>query len=322
MKYHGNMRPKAIFRAGTRLALGALVQLAPSDRAPAPPVPALAPAALRRTHRDPNRSSGAARGARAAVVSYVALLIVLPLAALIVHGIQAGPRAVWAAITVPAALDALKLTFWTAAFMAVINAFTGTATAWVLVRYRFPGRSLLSALVDLPFSIPTLVTGVMLVLLYGPQTSVGNWLSQHGMPVAYAPPGIVLALLFISVPFVVRAVEPVLMELDPAEEEAARTLGAGDWTIFRRVVLPALLPAILSGTLQSFARALGEFGSIVVVAGNIPHKTLSAPVHIYGEIEGGNSQAAAAVSLVLVLTALLLEPLRRWLSGRLGAAHA
>ncbi|TAH37479.1 MAG: sulfate ABC transporter permease subunit CysT [Planctomycetota bacterium] len=263
-----------------------------------------------------------ARAARAGVIGYITVLVILPLAALVFHGLENGLGAVVRAVTEPVALDALQLTFWTAAVMALLNAVMGTATAWVLVRYRFPGRALLSALVDLPFAIPTLVTGVMLVLLYGPQTPAGGWLSEHGFPVAYAPPGILLALLFISVPFVVRAVEPVLMELDPAEEEAARTLGAGDWVIFRRIVLPALMPAILSGTLQSFARALGEFGSIVIVAGNIPHRTLTAPVHIFGEIESGSSQTAAAVSVVLVAVALLLEPLRRWLGRRLGARRA
>jgi len=262
-----------------------------------------------------------ARLTRWTVVLYLGLLLILPLAALVAHGLEDGVAAIGRVLASPVVIDALQLTFWTAALMALVNAVAGTATAWVLVRYRFPGRGALSALVDLPFAIPTLVTGVMLVILYGPQSAVGGWLAENGMPIAFAPPGIVLALLFINVPFVVRAVEPVLMELDLAEEEAARTLGATDWTIFRRIVLPALLPSILSGTLQSFARALGEFGSIVIISGNIPHQTLTLPVHVFGEIESGSSASAAAVSLVLVLFALLLEPVRRLLEHRFGARH-
>ncbi|MCU0935495.1 MAG: ABC transporter permease subunit, partial [Gammaproteobacteria bacterium] len=206
----------------------------------------------------------------------------------------------------PVAADALARTLLTAGVMALVNAVMGTATAWILVRYQFPGRGLLSGLVDLPFAIPTLVTGVMLVLLFGPQSPIGGWLNAQGLPVAFATPSIVLALLFITVPFVVRAVEPVLLEQDPAEEEAARTLGAGTFTVFRRVLLPPLLPAIISGTIRSYARALGEFGSIVVVSGNIPYQTLTAPIYVFGEIESGRPQVAAAVSVALLAVALAL----------------
>jgi len=251
---------------------------------------------------NPGRGSLAVRSG---VIAYVALLIVIPLMALIARGLTGGPSQLWAAITAPVALNALTLTLWTAGIMSIINAVMGTATAWVLVRYRFPGRSILSALVDLPFAIPTLVTGVMLVILFGPQSLMGKWLIGHGMKVAFASPSILLALMFISLPFVVRAVEPVLMEQDPAEEEAARTLGAGPFTTFVRVLLPPIIPAILSGTIQSFARALGEFGSIVVVSGNIPYRTLTSPVYLFGEIESGRSDTAAAVSILLLLIALI-----------------
>lgn len=261
----------------------------------------------------PNRSG---RLVRYAVLAYIGFLVLLPLAALTLHGLSNGPEILWQAITAPGARSALWLTLWSAALMALINALMGTATAWALVRYRFPGRSFLSTLVDLPFAIPTLVTGVMLVILYGPHGLMGDWLSTSGTKIAFAPPGIVLALLFVTLPFVVRAVEPVLLELDPAEEEAAHTLGAGHLTIFLRILLPPLLPAILSGTVRSFARALGEFGSIVVVSGNIPYKTLTAPIFIFGEIEAGNPQAAAAVSLVLLLLAVTLtyagRALEKW----------
>lgn len=253
---------------------------------------------------------------RGLVVVYLALLVALPLLALVRTGLENGLGGLWSAITAPSAVDALQITLVTSALMAVVNAVMGTATAWVLVRYDFPGRGILSAAVDLPFAIPTLVAGVMLVVLFGPQSVFGAWLADYGIKVVFATPGILLALLFISVPFVVRAVEPVIHELDPQAEEAAHTLGAGDVTTFSMVCLPPLLPVIMSGTIRSFARALGEFGSIVVVSGNIPHKTLTAPVYLYGEIESGEVQIAAAVSILLLGVALGLILLARWLEGR------
>jgi sulfate transport system permease protein len=259
---------------------------------------------------------------RVGVCAYVGVLVALPLVALLVEGLGQGFAALWAAVASPVALEALRLTLVTAAIMALINAVMGTATAWVLVRYELPGRGLLSALVDLPFAIPTLVTGVMLVLLFGPQSPLGGWLAAQGMAVAFATPSIVLALLFITVPFVVRAVEPVLMEQDPAEEEAARTLGAGTFTVFWRVLLPPLVPSLLSGTIRSFARALGEFGSIVVVSGNIPHQTLTAPIYVFGEIESGRSEVAAAVSVVLLAVALALTFGARAIERLTGTARA
>jgi sulfate transport system permease protein len=259
---------------------------------------------------------------RSGVVVYSAALVALPLAALIQNGLAAGTLGLWQAVAQPAATEAILLTLWTAALMAVINALMGTLTAWALVRYEFPGRGLLSALVDLPFAIPTLVTGVMLVILLGPQSTLGSWLGQRGMQVVFAPPAIVIALLFITVPFVVRAVEPVLMEQDPAEEEAARTLGAGTWTVFWRVLLPPILPAILSGTIRSFARALGELGSVIVVSGNIPYRTLTAPIYVFGEIESGAPQSAAAVSVVLLAFALALAFAARAIERATGVHHA
>jgi len=250
------------------------------------------------------RPGAAGLAVRGGVLIYVGALVVVPLAALLQHGLVGGLAGIWAALTAPVALAALWLTLWTAALMALVNAVMGTATAWVLVRYAFPGRGLLSAVVDLPFAIPTLVTGIMLVVLFGPQSALGAWLGAQGIPVAFATPSIILALLFITVPFVVRAVEPVLLEQDPAEEEAAYTLGAGAFTVFQRVLLPPIAPAILSGTIRSYARALGEFGSIVVVSGNIPHQTLTAPVYLFGEIESGRADLAAAVSVVLLAVAL------------------
>jgi sulfate transport system permease protein len=219
-------------------------------------------------------------------------------------------------VSQPQAWFSLKLTFTCAIAMALLNLITGTAMAWVLVRYDFPGKPLINSLIDLPFALPTNVTGLMLVVLYGPVSWLGKYLKIHGIEIIYAQPGIILALLFVTFPFVVRAVQPVLMELDKDIEEAAATLGASRFTTFRRVVLPHLVPSILTGVALAFSRALGEFGSVVVVAGNIPMKTQVAPVFIYGEIESYNPRGALAVSLVLLVSSLtiliLLNLLQRW----------
>jgi sulfate transport system permease protein len=258
---------------------------------------------------------------RAGVLAYLALLVALPLAALAASAVAGGPAALVERVNTPIALHALWLTLWSSAAVAVLNGVAGTATAWVLVRYRFPGRGLLSALVDLPFAIPTLVAGVMLVLLFGPGEPVGGWLAAHGMPVAFATPGILLALAFVTLPLAVRAVEPVLRELDAAEEEAAHTMGAGHLATFRYVILPALLPGISLGVLQSFARAVAEFGSIVVVSGNIPFQTLTAPVQVHAEVESGRPEAAAALSLVLLAVAIALSAASRMLRRRVRGTH-
>jgi sulfate transport system permease protein len=199
------------------------------------------------------------------------------------------------------------LTLRTSAIMVVINTIMGTLTAYVLVRYEFPGKSLLNALVDLHLAIPTLVTGVMLVILYGPQQPLGGWLERVlGWRVIFASPGIVLALLFVTFPFVVRAVQPVLLGLDRTVEDAAATLGAGPWTIFRRVTLPPLILPLTSGALLSFARAVGEFGAIIIVAGNIPLRSQTAAVYVWGEVESANRFGASAVSVALLTIAFTL----------------
>ena len=245
-------------------------------------------------------SSPASGPLRWVVLAYVGALVALPLAALAHQGLKGGTWALWEAVSSPVATSALVLSLWTALVIAVGNALMGTATAWVLVRFRFPGRSLLSAVIDLPFAIPTLVAGIMLVILFGPKSMMGGWFLERGVKIAFATPSILLCLGFITLPFVVRAVEPVLMVLDPAEEEAAETLGASRWTTFFRVSLPPLLPAIGTGAIQCFARALAEFGSIVMVSGNIPRRTLTASVYVFGEIESGRPEVAAAVSVVLL----------------------
>lgn len=255
-------------------------------------------------------------GLRGVAVIYLAFMIVTPLSAVANEGLKDGLSGFWDDLHRFGAMGALRLTLWTAALMTVINVVMGTLTAYVVVRYQFPGKAILNALIDLPVAIPTLVTGLMIVILLGPQEALGGWLSDHGIDIVFAWPAIILALLFITFPLVVRAVQPVLEELEIDQEEAAYSLGASPWQTFRRVVLPALLPAITSGGLLTFARALGEFGSIVIVAGNIPGKTLTAPVHILGEIEGGFPRSASAMSLVLLTLSFSLIILLDWLNSR------
>ncbi len=237
---------------------------------------------------------------RGTTLTYLGIMVILPLVALVTEAVTPGRQEFVAKLTDPFAWHALKLTFATAFVMVGINSVIGTATAWVLVRYDFPGKGLMNALVDLPFAVPTVVTGLMLVALYGPSSTLGAILNSNGLAVIYQPPGIVLALLFVSYPFVVRSVMPVLQEIDPAEEEAAKTLGARPWTIFRRVTFPTLWPAILTGTAMAFSRALGEFGSVVMVAGNRPLETKTGPMYVFGEIESGNRIGAMVVSTVLL----------------------
>ncbi|MCU0479914.1 MAG: sulfate ABC transporter permease subunit CysT [Anaerolineae bacterium] len=245
-------------------------------------------------------------GLRLSVIIYLSVMIIMPLFVISVEGLREGFDAFWMSITRPVAWSAIWLSVWTAGVMAIINIIMGTTTAYVLVRYRFWGKNLLNSLIDLPFAIPTLVTGVMLTLLYGPQTPVGKFLNdEFGIKVLYSQVGIILALLFLGYPFVIRAVQPVMMKLDAAQQEAAYTLGASQFTTFRRVILPALLPAMITGGLLSFARALGEFGSVVIISGNIPKKTQTAAVYVYGEVEGNNMASASGVSLVILFIALV-----------------
>lgn len=259
---------------------------------------------------------------RASTLGYLGFMVLLPLVALAVESARPGPAAFWRELTNPFAWHSLKLTFASAAVMVLVNAVTGTATAWVLVRCRFPGKGLVNALIDLPFAVPTVVTGLMLVALYGPTSVLGAFLASNGWEVIYQKPGIVLALLFVTSPFVVRSVQPVLMEMDPAEEEAAMTLGAGPITTFRRVTLPTLWPALVTGTALSFSRALGEFGSVVMVSGNRPLQTKTGPMYIFGEIESGNPHGAMVVSVVLLSCSLgILGVLNRLQEGSGGTAH-
>lgn len=253
------------------------------------------------------RASYGARGLRLAAITYLCAFVAVPMLVVSVEGLRGGFAIFWESLTRPAAMSAIWLTVWTAAVMAIINMVMGTMTAYALVRYRFPGKDLLNSLVDLPFAIPTLVTGVMLVLLYGPQTVIGGFFEESlGFRIVFAPPGIIMVLLFVGYPFVIRAVQPVLMTMEANQEEAAQTIGASDWYTFRRVIFPAIRPAVVTGGLLSFARSLGEFGSVLIVAGNIPMKTQMATVYLYGQVEAGNMGAASAVSVVLLLVAFVI----------------
>jgi sulfate transport system permease protein len=234
---------------------------------------------------------------------YLSVIVLLPLAALAwrAHG--------WDAITNDQAIASLKLTLVASLAVALINALAGTAIAWTLVRDRFPGQGMVNAIVDLPFALPTIVAGLTLLALYGPN-------SPSGVNVAFTRWGVLLALLFVTLPFVVRTVQPVLLELDREMEDAAASLGAGRLATFRRIVLPNILPAILSGVALAFARAVGEFGAVVLISGNLPFKTEVASVYVFGRIESGDPGGAAAASVVILAISfgvlLAIGGVRRW----------
>jgi sulfate transport system permease protein len=234
---------------------------------------------------------------------------VLPIAALVWAARSNGAGSFWDVATSPEAVAALKLTLAVAAIAALVNAVLGTITAWVLVRDDFRGKGLVNAIIDLPFALPTIVAGLVLLALYGPRSPIG-------IDVAFTRTAIFMALLFVTLPFVVRTVQPVLHELDTEMEEAARSLGAGEVTVFRRVVLPSILPGILSGVTLAFARAVGEIGSLVIISGNLPYRTEVASVFVFNRIQSGDRAGAAAVAVVLLTIsfALLLAVggLRRW----------
>ena len=222
---------------------------------------------------------------------------------------KAGRGGFWEAVSDPQAVAALKLTLAVSVVVCLINAVMGTVVAWILIRDRFPGQGVVNAIIDLPFALPTIVAGLTLLALYGPNGPVG-------VNVAFSRTAILLALLFVTLPFVIRTVQPVLLELDREMEEAAASLGAGPFTTFRHIIFPNLFPAVLSGVALAFARAIGEFGSVVLISGNLPFKTEVVSVFIFGRIESGDPAGAAAVSvLILVITFVVLlgiGALRRW----------
>jgi sulfate/thiosulfate transport system permease protein len=247
------------------------------------------------------------------VVLYLSVLVLIPLGAVVVHATDNGWSGFWAQVHSPFAWSALKLTVGMSVLVALINLVMGTAIAWVLVRDRLPGRQILDTIIDLPFALPTIVAGVTLILLFGPSSPIG-------LDLAYARSGVLIALLFVSLPFAVRTVQPVLLEMDRDMEDAAASLGASQFTVFRRIVLPTIAPAMAAGTTLAFARALSEFGSTVLISGNLPGKTQVAAVYIYGKIQEDSVTGASAVSTVLLLVSLvvlvLLNVIQRWVARR------
>lgn len=237
---------------------------------------------------------------------YIALIIALPLAAMVLKTSSLGWDEYWRIITSPRAVASYRVTVTAAAAATVFNAAFGLLLAWVLTRYRFPGRRLLDALVDLPFALPTAVAGLTLVTLLGPNGWFGQYLEPLGIKAAYTPLGIGIAMAFTSIPFVTRTVQPVLEDLGPDLEEAARTLGARPFQIFALVIWPLILPAFLAGATMSFARSLGEFGAIVFIAGNLPMVTEVTSLLIYIRLDEYDYQSAAALASVLLLTAFAL----------------
>jgi sulfate transport system permease protein len=244
------------------------------------------------------------------VVLYMSVIVLIPLGAIVWRAREDGWAGFWHDVTTPEAWSTLKLTVLCSLGVALINVVMGTLIAWVLVRDAFPGQRVVEALIDLPFALPTIVAGLVLLTLYGTQSPI------H-VTLAYTRPGVVVALLFVTLPFVVRTVQPVLMEFDTEMEEAAASLGASRFTVFRRVVLPNLVPAILAGAGLSFARALSEYGSTVLISGNIPFKTQIASVHIFNQVENDNTTGAAAVATVLIVVALVVLLLIGLLERRL-----
>ncbi len=237
---------------------------------------------------------------------YLTLIVLIPVIALILKGAEMGPARFWAIVSSPRAVAAFQITLTAAVIATIFNALYGLLMAWVLVRYEFRGKRILDALMDVPFALPTAVAGLSLTALFSANGWFGAVLHPAGIPVVYTIWGIALAMAFTSVPFVVRTVQPVLEDMDPALEEAAVTLGARPWTIFTRVVFPAILPAWLAGCTIAFARSLGEFGAIVFIAGNLPFRTEIAALLAFIRLEEFDYNGAAAIALVLLVFALIL----------------
>jgi sulfate transport system permease protein len=273
----------------------------------APPAPPASP-----SRRRPLQGKGKAIGL-SLVMTYLSIIVLIPLAAVVWHSQSNGWSGFVHAVTTPEAASTLKLTIFSSLLVAAINMVMGTAIAWVLVRDKLPGRTVLDTLIDLPFALPTIVAGLALLTVYGPN-------SPLGVDLAYQRAGVVVALLFVTLPFVVRTVQPVLMELDTEMEQAAASLGARPGTTFVRIILPNMFPAMAAGTALAFARSMSEFGSTVLISGNIPFQTQVASVHVYNQLESDNVTGAAAVSTVLLVVSLLvlvaLDMLQRWAARR------
>jgi len=255
-------------------------------------------------------------------VFYLGLVVIIPLGAVVLRTASLSWEELWAVVTSPRALASYRITFGASAIAAAINTVFGLLVAWVLARYRFPGRTLVDALVDLPFALPTAVSGIALTSVYARNGWLGQWLEAAGVKVAFTPLGVVVALTFIGLPFVVRTIQPVLEEAEPEVEEAAAMLGAGRGQTFRKVILPALIPAALTGFALAFARAIGEYGSVVFISGNMPMRTEIAPLLIMTRLEQFDYAGATAIATVLLglsfLLLLVINRLQAWTRVRAG----
>jgi sulfate transport system permease protein len=251
---------------------------------------------------------------------YLSLIVLIPLAGLILAAAGLGWSGFWSAVTTPRVLAAFRVSFGTSLIAALINAFFGLMVAWVLVRYSFPGKKIVDAIVDLPFALPTAVAGIALTALYSRNGWIGSWLEPMGIKVAFSPIGIIVALTFIGLPFVVRTVQPVLQDLAPEEEEAAVSLGATRWQTFCLVIFPAILPALITGTALAFARAVGEFGSVIFIAGNMPGISEIIPLLIIIKLEQFDYAGATAIATLMLIVSfamlLAINMLQAWMRSR------
>lgn len=254
---------------------------------------------------------------------YLSLIVLIPMAGLPIRTAAMGWDAFWATVSDPRVVASYRLTLTSSFLAASINGIFGLLVAWVLVRYEFPGRRLIDAAVDLPFALPTAVAGITLTTLYAPNGWLGRPLAAFGIPVAFTPTGITIALIFIGMPFVIRALQPVIQELDIEVEEAATSLGARRWQVIRRVVLPYLLPAWLTGVALAFARAIGEYGSVVFISGNMPMRTEISPLLIVTKLEQYDYVGATAVAFVMLVMSfvllLVINLLQGWSARRVSA---
>ena len=239
-------------------------------------------------------------------IGYLSLIVLIPLSAVLLKTMTLTFEQFWTIVSAPRVVASFKLSFGAALIAAAINAVFGLMLAWCLVRYRFPGRKLIDALVDLPFALPTAVAGIALTALYAPNGWIGSILEPHGIKVAFTPTGVLVALIFIGLPFVVRTVQPILEDLETELEEAAASLGAQRWQTFRLVLLPILTPALLTGFALAFARAVGEYGSVIFIAGNMPMVSEIAPLMIITKLEQYDYVGATAIALAMLVLSFAL----------------
>jgi sulfate transport system permease protein len=256
-------------------------------------------------------------------IAYLSVIVLIPLSTIFFRSAALGPADFWAVISAPRTLAACRLSFMAAFAAAMINCVFGLAVAWTLVRYEFPMRGIVDAMVDLPFALPTSVAGITLTAIYASNGWIGRWFVLLGIKIAFAPLGIVAALTFVGLPFVVRTVQPVLEEIDLELEEAATTLGANRLQTFARVTLPTLMPAVLTGFTLAFARAIGEYGSVVFISGNLPMKTEVLPLLIMSKLEQFDYGGATAIGVLMLAISFVLlygvNSIQKWSARRLAA---